>query len=397
MRGHIRKRGKNSWAIVMEIGRDATTGRRRQQWQTIQGNKKDAEKLLSNMLHSQDKGIFVKPTRTTIGEFLEQWLKDYVKTNTAPRTRERYIQIIRSHLIPSLGNIPLTQLRPDLIQSYYASELNNGRLDGKGGLSATTVLHHHRVLSEALNHAVKWGLVVRNVAQAVDPPRTTRKEMNTLAPEDIPVLFEEAKQVEYSSGLPYFTMILTAFHTGMRRGEFMGLKWRDIDFNQVTISVSRSLQSTGDDGYIFREPKTQKARRLIAMTPTLAVELRKHKNAQEMQRSVIGSPLTEDDLVFSNPDGRPINPNTVSPTFTKLARRVGLKLRLHDLRHSHASLMLKAGIHPKIVSERLGHATVALTLDTYSHIMPGLQEAAAKAFDENLPRIASHRSLPQPV
>lgn len=192
-------------------------------------------------------------------------------------------------------------------------------------------------------------------------------------------------------------LCMTAFHTGMRRGELLGLRWRDVDLDLATISVNRSLHCLRNGNLVFSEPKTPKARRLIAMTPSLATELRRYQATQEAQRLLLTAPLTDEDLVFAHPDGTPINPNTVSPAFRKVANRAGLTLRLHDLRHSHATLMLKAGVHPKIVSERLGHATVALTLDTYSHVLPGLQEAAARAFDENLQQVRNKKGATQPI
>ena len=378
MRGHIVKRSTNSWSIVLYAGRDPQTG------------KKHAEKELASLINRLETGNYIKPSKITVALFLEQWLRDYASTNTAPRTFERYSEIVRTHLIPNLGRIALTQLKPEHLQGYYAQELTSGRLNGKGGLSAQTVKHHHRVLSEALNHAVKWGLLIRNVAYAVDPPRPVKKEMATIQAEDIPQLLEEARKMENGSSIPYYTIFYTALHTGMRRGELLALRWIDAELELMTISVNRSLQILKDGTKIIREPKTPNARRLIAMTPSLALQLREHKEYQSALRLLNNKPVQPDDLIFSDLEGQPINPNTVTPAFNKIAKRTGLKLRLHDLRHTHATLMLKAGVHPKIVSERLGHSTVAFTLDTYSHVVPGLQEAAAKAFDnliyENLPQ-----------
>jgi len=384
MRGHITKRSNNSWSIVLYTGRDPQTGKKRYQWHSVKGTKKQAEKELASLINRLETGNYIKPTKTTVGLFLEQWLVDYASTNTAPRTFERYAEIVRTHLIPNLGSITLTQLKPEHLQSYYAHELTSGRLNGKGGLSAQTVKHHHRILSEALNHAVKWGLVTRNVANAVDPPRPVKKEMATLQAEDIPQLLEEAKKMEEESSIPYYTIIYTALHTGMRRGEILALRWSDIDLDFMTISINRSLQILKDGTKIIREPKTPKARRLIAMTPSLALQLREHKESQAALRLLNNNPVQYNDLIFADIDGNPLNPDTVTPAFTKIAKRAGLKLRLHDLRHTHATLMLKSGVHPKIVSERLGHATVAFTLDTYTHVVPGLQEAAAKAFDDTI-------------
>ena len=384
MRGHITKRCKNSWSIVLYTGRDPQTGKKQYKWHSVKGTKKQAEKELASLINRLETGNYIKPNKITVGLFLEQWLRDYASTNTAPRTFERYAEISRLHLIPNLGRITLTQLRPEHLQSYYSHELTSGRLNAKGGLSAQTVNHHHRVLSAALNHAVKWGLLTRNIANAVDPPRPVKKEMATIQAEDINSLLEEARKLEKGSSIPYYTLFYAALHTGMRRGELLALRWSDIDLELMTISVNRSLQVLKDGTKIIREPKTPKARRLIAMTPSLALQLREHKESQSALRLLAGKPLQQDDLIFSDLDGQPINPNTITPAFTKIAKRAGFKLRLHDLRHTHATLMLKSGVHPKIVSERLGHATVAFTLDTYSHVVPGLQEAAAKAFDDKL-------------
>ena len=170
MKGHIRQRSKGSWTIVIDVGRDPESGKRLQHWYTVKGTKKDAEKRLTELLHSLNKGSYVKPTRLMVAEYLEQWLQGYVATNTAPRTRERYQHIVRIHLIPALGSLPLSSLQPQHIQRYYAAALDSGRRDGKGGLSSRTVHHHHRVLYEALRHGVKHGIIVRNVAEAVDPP-----------------------------------------------------------------------------------------------------------------------------------------------------------------------------------------------------------------------------------
>lgn len=384
MRGHITKRGKNSWTIVLYTGRDPQTGKKQYKWHSVKGTKKQAEKELAALINSLETGSYIKPKKTTLGLFLEQWLQDYAATNTAPRTYERYAEIVRLHLIPNLGRIALTQLKPEHLQAYYAKALTSGRINGKGGLSAQTVKHHHRILSEALRHALKWGLLARNVADAVDPPRPEKKEMTTVYTEDIGQLFEEAQKMEESSSIPYYTIVYMALHTGMRRGEILALRWSDVDLNLMTIYVNRSLQHLKNGTKIIREPKTQKSRRQISMTPSHALQLKDYQTAQSTLRLLANTPVKHDSLIFADLDGQPLNPDSITPGFAKIARRAGLNLRFHDLRHTHATLMLKSGVHPKIVSERLGHATVSFTLDTYTHVVPGLQEAAAKAFDKVL-------------
>ena len=377
MRGHIIKRYKNSYTIVLNLGVDPITGRRKQQWLSVKGTKKEAEKRLSDVLHQLDTGTFMKPGKTTLGEFLERWLKDYAWTNLAPRTAEGYEHIIRRHLIPSLGNITLTQLKPEHLQRYYSEKLSEGRCDRKGALSSTTVRHHHMALHTAMYSAVKWGLLPKNPADAVSPPPTRQIEMHTMDEDDMHTFLEAAKKT------PYHALFYLALFTGMRRSELLALRWSDIDLLLCQVYVSRTLHQLRDGSIVYRAPKTAKGRRMIALTPSTALVLREHGERQEAMRVLLGKPLTDDDLIFSQLDGKPLLPNTVTHNWIKLVRRTGLHgIRLHDARHSHASLMFKQGTHPKIVQERLGHSSIQITLDTYSHVAPGLQEAAAKGFDE---------------
>jgi integrase len=376
MRGHIVKRYKNSYTIVLNLGVDPATGKRKQQWVSIKGTKKDAEKRLSEILSQVDNGIFIKPAKTTLADFLERWLKDYVCSNLAPRTAEGYEYIIRRHIIPALGKMTLTQLKPEHLQRYYANKLFSGRADGNGGLSAKTVRHHHVTLHNALQSAVKWGLLARNIADAVDAPRFQRPQINIMDADQINKFLEAVKDT------PYYAIFYVALFTGMRRSEFLALRWSDIDLIMCQLYVSRSLHQLKNGDFIFRQPKSDKSRRTIALSPSTALVLREHKESQSSVKLMQGLILKDDDLVFSQPDGSPYRPDTITHAWIKLARRVGLKgVRLHDARHSHASLMLKQGIHPKIVQERLGHSSIQITLDTYSHVAPGLQEAAAKKFD----------------
>ena len=236
MRGHIRQRAKGSWTVVLSLGNDPATGKRRRQWVTFKRSKREAERRLVELVHQSDTAGFVKPSRMTLGEFLEQWLRDYAATNVRARTLEGYRSIIEGRLIPKIGRIPVTALTPANLQSYYADALVNGRQDGRpGALSARTVVSHHRVLSEALSHAVKWGLVARNVAQAVDPPHPRNKEMSTLGAEGIRRLLEAAQRSVY------YPLIHLAVYTGLRRSEFLGLRWKDVDLVMGTVSVSHVM------------------------------------------------------------------------------------------------------------------------------------------------------------
>ncbi len=375
MRGHIEKRSKNSYSIAISLGKDSTTGKYKQQWVSVKGTKKDAEKRLSELLNQIDNGTFLKPGKITLSEYLNKWLLDYAKPNLSPRGYERYESITRVHLIPTLGSITLTQLRPDHLQSLYTAKLNSG-------LSALTVRYLHTVLHKALQTAVKHGLVGRNIADAVDIPRAQRNDMQTWDEYDVNRFLEAAKSS------PYYELFYLALFTGMRRGELLALRWQDIDFLFAQISVNRTLHRLqggkyGDGSYVFTQPKTERSRRTIALSPSVILMIKNYKENRTALLDKLGRSLKDEDLIFSDPQGQPLRPNTITRAWTMLSTRAGVKvIRLHDARHTHASLLLKQGVHPKIVQERLGHASIQITLDTYSHVAPGLQEAAANQFDK---------------
>ncbi|MFC2017709.1 tyrosine-type recombinase/integrase [Chloroflexota bacterium] len=379
MRGHIVKRGKNSYSIAISLGKDPTTGKYKYQWVSVKGTKKDAEKRLNELLHQLDNGTFIRPRKTSLAEYLETWLNDYVWPNLSPRTAEGYEHIIRCHLIPALGNTKLTQLKPELLQRYYSEKLAGGRCDGKGALSPRTVRHHHVVMHNALGTAVKWRLLSRNIADAVSPPHVMRSEMQTMNEDDLHIFLEAAKKT------PYYTLFYLALFTGMRRSELLALRWCDVDLMLCQAYITRSLHYLRTGETVIRAPKTANGRRMVALSPSVGLLLKEHREKQALDRAMLGTSLKDDDFVFSELEGKPLLPNSVTHAWIKLVRRNGLKgIRLHDARHTHASLMLKQGVHPKIVQERLGHSSIQITLDTYSHVAPGLQQAAAEGFDKLL-------------
>ena len=377
MKGHIKQRSKGSWTIWVDLGRDPETGKRKQQTLTVRGSKKDAERELRAVLTRLETGAYVQPTKLTVGEFLTQWLKDYCWLTLSPVTAQTYEYMVRKYLIPALGQIPLTQLRPEHLQHLYSEKLSNGRHDGKGGLSARTIRYMHVTLHKALQGAVKLGMIARNTADAVEAPKLKHHEMQTMNESDLHIFLEYAKDT------PYYAPFYTALFTGMRRSELLALRWSDIDLLLCQLSVTRTIHRLHNGTIVFGEPKTGKSRRMVSLSPSTAIALREHREQQAQLRRSVGLTLSDDDLVFSQHDGKPLLPDSITQAWRKLARRTGLKgIRLHDARHTHASLMLKQGIHPKIVQERLGHASIQITLDTYSHVAPGLQQAAANRFDD---------------
>jgi integrase len=379
MKGHIRKRSKNSWSIVIDVGKDPVTGKRKQQWHTVTGTKRDAERLLREMLVDMEKGTYVKPNRLTLGDWLNQWLNDYVAIHLTPSTIESYSYIVRQHLIPGLGSIPLAQLRPYHIQDYYARALRSGRIIGEGGLSPTSVLYHHRILREALDHGVRMEIVARNAADSVDPPRRNHPVMTVLSPGDIPAFLDSAQDS------PYYVYFCSQFCTGCRPGEGLASRWRSFNDDLTCLYITETARKLNSGKYVIKEPKTPNSRRNVSLPASLTALLKQHKIDQEILWLRMGRKLTADDFVFAQADGNLPDPSSITRSFAEVLKNAGLPhIRIHDLRHTHATLLLKEGVHPKIVSERLGHASVAITLDIYSHVLPGLQEAAVERFDQIL-------------
>jgi integrase len=326
---------------------------------------------MNELLVSLEKGVPIPRGRLTVAQHLDQWLEGYVKTNCGPRTFEGYQSIIRNHLAPALGGLQLKELQPAVIQRYYGKACH--------GLSARTVHHHHRVLSQSLKYAVRQGYLGRNPAEMVDPPTARKKTMRTMTPAEVGILFESAE------GNLYYPVFYTALNTGLRQAELLGLRWRDVDLDMCAISVSQVLYTRGGTPE-FKEPKTEHGRRRVNMTPKLALYLASYRAEREAFHLVVGKPLTLDDLVFVTPEGRPINPSVLSHNFTKAVKEAGLEhIRFHDLRHTFASLMLMRGAKPKVISEALGHSSVAFTMDVYSHIIDGMQQDAMALLDEVIP------------
>lgn len=382
MRGHIKKRSKNSWTVVVDLGYDTATGQRRQVWRTAYGSKREAEMLQARLITEVGDGLHQTPAKITVSDLLNRWLSDYAKPNTAPRTYERYEQIVRMHLIPALGRLPLKNLRPTHIQAYYARALAQARsAQSDRPLTAQTVVHHHRVLSEALQQGIRWQIMARNPAAGVTPPRVVRREMQVLTPVDAKKLLDACDDDQFR------TLIFVALSTGLREGELLGLRWPDVDLERGQLRVQRTLLTLRGGTLQFGEPKTRRSRRQVAISRETVRWLREQRRRQLETRLAAGKAYQDQALVFADAVGEPIKPQRIAPRFKRFVKRAGLPpLRFHDLRHTSASLLLAAGVHPKIVSERLGHSNVNITLDTYSHVLPGLQDAAAELLDQYLPR-----------
>jgi integrase len=390
MKGHIVKRSDTSWSLVFDLG-VTPEGKRKQKWVTVKGTRRDAEKELTRLLHELDSGSYVDPSKQTVAQYLQYWLDNYARTNVTGKTFDGYYEIATLHLVPALGRHRLSELKPAHIQAYYTRALTSGRRQKAGGLSARSVLHHHRVLRNALQQAVKWQMLARNPADAVVPPRPERPEMRTLN-ED-----EAVKLLATVEGTHNWIPILLAITTGMRRGEILGLRWQDVDLVAKTLCVRQTLSLTRA-GLVFKPPKTKKSQRTITLPEFVVDALRWHHEEQIREREVFGASYEDHDLVVAQATGAPRSPGGFSAAFVRVIARSGVpRVRLHDMRHSHATHLLKLKVHPKVVSERLGHSTVVLTLDTYSHVLPNIQVEVADQVDAAYREARERMAKPPPT
>jgi integrase len=374
MRGHIRERSPGRWAIVIDV-RDTQTCKRKQRWHTFKGTKRQAQIECARLIAELQNGTAIEPSRMSVADFLERWI-EHMQGQISPRSHERYAEIARKNLAPLLGGLALTKLQPAHISQAYAAALASGRRDGQGGLSARTVTHMHRVLREALQQALRWQLLARNPADAVKPPKVERLQMSVLDTDATVELIEAARATAL------FVPILLGVRCGLRRGEVVALRWRNVDLERGQISIVASAEQT-DRGVREKEPKNGKGRTIV-LSATEVEELRTHRAQQAEGLLALGVRLTDDHHVVARADGQPLQPRSLTHAFVKFVRQHGFQIRLHDLRHSHATHMLASGVHPKIAQERLGHSSVGITLDLYSHLLPGMQAEAVSKVDAAL-------------
>lgn len=363
------------YRIEIDRGR-SDDGRRLRYYETVRGPKREAEARERELRRLLDGGLDRTPMHLTLQEWLARWLSDYVEPSVSPRTLATYRQsaaIFRA----GIGAVRLHDLRPDHIQRVLATYV-------AGGHATRTAQKHLIVLRGALRRAVRSGLIVSNPADAVATPRAPRREMQIADNATLARLLEGCADDDFRR-LIYF-----AVQTGLRAGEILGLRWTDVDWERAQLKVQRARNAFVESG--FAEPKARSRRSVAASAGTLEV-LREHRAAQNERRLLFGADWPPFDLVFPRADGSPESVNNLSKRWGALRDRLGFPgLRFHDLRHTSATLALQAGIHPKVVQERLGHSTISVTLDTYSHVLPNMQREAATAIDALVPRPAHPRA-----
>lgn len=373
-RGFTKKRG-NNWTAFYYVGRGAG---RRQYSKGGFRTKREAQAHLNSVLGAMQSGDFVEPTKLTLREYLlGRWLPT-IETNHRPSTYDSYQRMVLLHIVPVLGDLALQSLTADHLDRLYRDLLRGGRKSHRRegeALSAKTVRYVHTTLHKALRDAARKQLVVRNVADAADPPKLRRsgeREMRTWTAEEVRAFLLALES--HRIGAAFFL----AATTGMRRGEVLGLRWRDVDVANRRLAVRQTVL-TINYRVTLGTPKTDRGRRSIALDGATLGALHGHRKAQAEERRVVGLAYQDNDLVFAREDGTPIHPDYFSQLFERTVKRLGLpRIRLHDLRHTHATLGLAAGVPAKVMSDRLGHATVAFTQDVYMHAIPALEADAAE-------------------
>jgi integrase len=376
MKGHIRRRGTRSWELKFDAGRDSQTGRRTTEYRSFKGSKREAQQKLTELMAAVAKGAYVPRSSITVGEHVAERIERWAQLGRiSGKTAERYRELHANQIAPHLGAILLQELKSASIEHWHALLKTSGRKDGTGGLGALTIRHAHRLLSKALKEAARHDLVVRNVAGDQTPPRVEREEITIMTGQQVRDVVEELR------GKPLYTKVIVGLFTGMRRAEILGLRWSHVDLGAKMIMVREAVEET-NAGLRLKEPKSKAGKRNIALPDIVVDTLRDYRRQQLELRLALGlGKLADDALVFARLNGSPESPRVLSKEWAALAREMSLSVTFHALRHTHASMLIDAGIDIVKISKRLGHANVSTTLDVYSHLFAAREDKSAAAIN----------------
>lgn len=381
--GNIEKRGENKYRLTVSDGFDGN-GKRIKYRKTITATcDRDAKKQLALFVSEVEKGQYVAPSKFTFAEFAKKWLVDYAEQNLKTKTLQRYKDLLRYKIISEIGHLKLEQIKPLHLVDFYTKLSSDGaRLDGKsGGYSSKTIGHYHRLIHGMLEKATQWEMIPSNPASKVSPPKVGRREISFYDEEQSMKLIEELM----NSPIKYKTSIILAIYTGMRREEILGLEWQDIDFNKQEIIIQRASQYTPEKGIYTDDLKTSSSYRTISIPTNIAELLLEYKAWQDEQKDKLGTLWTETGRIFTQESGTPMHPDTFSGWFSKFIKAKGLpKVTFHGLRHTNASILIANGVDLKTVSSRLGHASVQITTETYTHLIRKVEREAGNKMEEIL-------------
>lgn len=359
-----------TWAFTIDLGRDPNTGKRKQITRRGFKTKKEAEKVASQMEVEINNESFVNEKKTLFKDFVVEYMNVIAKPSVKPSTYKGYESAINTRLIPKFGHFKIKEITPRIVSSYYA-ELQAEEL------SVEYIQYLHAILKNISTTAVGWNYIKNDFMLKVKSPTSKKKDVNTWSIEECNTFLKRMKLQKDHIHMLYYL----AIYTGMRRGELLGLKWENIDIVKNRIYVKHSLYYVAGQGLVLQTPKTSSGHRNISITKDISDELILYKRKKQEQLLKVGMKLNNDHFVISSYGGEPLNPNTIHKQFLydiKLAKMK--RIRFHDLRHTHATIMLGLGENPKVISERLGHSNVNMTLNKYSHITPNMQDASIEKF-----------------
>ena len=370
--GSITKRKDGKWQGSVLTGYNPETGKPVRKY-FYGRTRKEVQEKINEVAPKVVAGTYREPTKMTVAEWFTTWLNDYMKPSLRPTTWESHKYQVDGHIIPALGHLRLAQLQTAHIQRLYNDRLQGGRLDGKpGGLSPKSVRYIHTVIHSCLEQARKESMITINPAGAVRLPKLEKPEIKYLGTAEAAIFLAMARESKH------FAAFYLALSTGMRRGELLALRWKDIDFEAEQLTVNQGLVRISGKGLVFQEPKTALSNRVISLAPAVAQVLKEHREQQTDGRIMAGAAYNSElDLVFSNELGEPICPRAFTRVFERLVKKAGLNVTFHGLRHTFATLALQEGVDVKTIQETLGHHSAAFTMDVYSNVTAKMRREAA--------------------
>jgi len=377
--GTIVKRSDGRWEGKLTVGikKDGSPDR-----QSVYGRtQKEAKEKLELLKADLRNGTYVGKSDLTVGNWVLGWIKTHVKVGTRSNTYDKYLSLTNNHILPKIGNVKLQSLRTGTIQKLFAELLESGNVRTKGELSSATVAEIYLILNQAFNKAIDENIIKKNPVTGTTKPKVERKEFDPYSEEEMNLFLSKVKDHMH------YTAFYLECYTGLRRGELLGLKWHNVDFNKCSISVVRSSKSKPNGK---TSTKTRSSVRIIDLGKNVMSVLSKHKAEQDARKAMLGSAYVDNNLVFCQATGKPLCPRAFARSFERaLAQHKLRKIRFHDLRHTHATMLLLKGIPIHVVSKRLGHSSIRITLEYYSHVIPGMQEQVVDLINQMTENVES--------
>lgn len=375
MRGSVVNKD-NRWYVVIE-DREPGSGKRKRRWHSGYRTKREAQAACNELVTAMQRGEYLAPNKQTVAAFIDEWLET-IRATVRPATLDKYTRDLRAHVVPHLGHLPLARLDGPALNRLWTTLAESGRQSRRPGgepegLSAKSIQNVAMTVHRLLKDAVRWGKITRNPADMADPPKRSanQREIQAWNVETLRTFLQLTKD----DALHVLWVVLAT--TGLRRGEALGLRWHDVDLDTARARVTQTVTAIGWEVH-YGQPKTAAGRRPVALDPATVSLLREYRKRMLEQRLLVGDGFVDQGLVFCQPDGSPLHPERVYQAFKRALRRHELpNIPLHGLRHTWATIALEHGVHPRVVQERLGHANIAVTLQTYSHVLPTMHDEAA--------------------